>query len=49
MQTSSRPAFIFAEVLFKVKASGRHLSFNTFWQTLTWIYNKSKPYNISDC
>ena len=39
----------FEKVLCKVKASGQHLSFNTFWLSLTLTYNKSKLYTISEC
>ena len=39
----------FKKALYKVKASGQHLSFNIFWQTLAWTYNKSKLYNTSNC
>ena len=34
---------------FKVKARNQPLSFNIFWQTSSWRYNKNKLYNISDC
>ena len=37
------------KALYKVKASGHHLSFNLFWETSLWTYNKNKLYNISDC
>ena len=30
------------KAFYKVKASGQHLSFNIFWQTSTWTYNKNK-------
>ena len=39
----------FKKELYKVKVSGQNLSFNIFWQTSTWTYNKNKLYNISDC
>ena len=32
----------FKKTLYKVKASGHHFSFNIFWYTSTWTYNKSK-------
>ena len=32
----------FKKALYKVKASGHHFSFNIFWYTSTWTYNKSK-------
>ena len=31
------------------KASGYLLSFNLFWQSLIWTYNKNKLYDHSDC
>ena len=34
---------------FKVKARNQPLSFNIFWQTSSWRYNKNKLYNIADC
>ena len=34
---------------FKVKERNQPLSFNIFWQTSSWRYNKNKLYNISDC
>ena len=36
------PFLFFNKTLDKVKASGQDLSFNIFWQTSTWTYNKNK-------
>ena len=41
--------FFFKKALIEVKTSGQQLSFNIFWQSLTWTNNKSKLYKISDC
>ena len=38
----------FKEDFYKVKARGRHLSFNIFWKILSWTYNKNKLSNISN-
>ena len=35
--------------LYKVKASGYHLSFNKFCWSKTWTYNENKLYETSDC
>ena len=48
-ETSSRPLFLFLNVLFKVKTNGHDLRFNIFWKTWTWTYNKNKLYNILCC
>ena len=29
----------FEKALYNVETSGQHLSFNIFWDTLTWAYN----------
>ena len=34
--------FVFLKALFEVKTSGKHHSFNIFWQTMTWTYQKQK-------
>ena len=33
---------LFNKALYKIKVSDQHLSFNMFWQTSTWTYNKNK-------
>ena len=39
--------FLFFKItLYKVKTSGLHLSFNVFWWSSTWTYNKDKHNNI---
>ena len=35
--------------LYDVKASCYHFSFNNFWQSSTWTFNKSKLYKTADC
>ena len=37
------------KALYKVKASGYHLSFNKFCSSKTWTYNENKLYETSDC
>ena len=44
-ETSSRPPLPFQ----KKKTSGQYLSFDIFWYSTTWTYNKNKLYKISDC
>ena len=39
----------YKKALYKVKARCQHLSFNIFWQTSIWTYNKDKLYNILVC
>ena len=36
----------FKKALYKLKASGQHLRFNIFCNTLTWTYKRNKPYKI---
>ena len=31
----------FKKALYKIKASAEHLSFDIFWQTSSWTYNKN--------
>ena len=47
-EASSRPLFVFKKALPKVKACGQ-LSFNIFWWSPTWSYNKNKLFKTPDC
>ena len=33
-------SLIFKKVLYEIKANYQHFSFNIFWQSSTWTYNK---------
>ena len=48
-ETSSDLLLLFKKALCKVKTGIQHLSFNLFWWTSTWTYNRSKLWNILDC
>ena len=40
----SRSLWVFKKTLYEVNASGLQLSFNIFWYSSAWTYNKNKLY-----
>ena len=40
---------VFKKALYGKEASGQHLSFNMFWYSSIWSYNKNKLHKSSNC